>query len=74
MAKNTVRTSAARKNVLNSPLLRKCSVHKKSRKVQRRDDKAALRKQWSPQSTLMCVLRAPLNARASLQGVAFTCG
>ena len=55
--------SQQRRDVLNSPLLRKSAIHQKSRKVQRRDSKAALRKQWCPQNTFLCALRAALFAR-----------
>lgn len=72
MAKKRPPAPIARRDVLNSPLLRKCSVHEKSNKVKRRDNKAALRKQWCPQSTSVCVLQATL-VRAPLNGVVFTC-
>ncbi len=59
MSKKTQRASR-RREVLNNPLLRKCVVHRKTRKAVRRDDKIALRKQWRPQSAWLCVLRAAL--------------
>ncbi len=60
MSTQQKRTAQQRREVLNSPLLRKSGVHQKSRKVVRRDDKMALRRQYCPQSTWQCALRAVL--------------
>ncbi len=69
MSKKAPNAINARRDVLTSPLLRKGSAHIKSRKVQRRDSKASLRKQWCPQNTFVCVLRAALGARTARHGV-----
>lgn len=60
MKDRTHATDARRREVLNSPLLRKSARHEKTPKSLRRREKMNLRKQWCPQSASRCILLTSL--------------